>query len=509
MLTRLKIDGFKNLVGVDLHFGPFTCIVGPNGIGKSNVLDAIAFLSAMSREPFHEAALKVRSDSGRHGDIRHLFHRSGDSTIDTMRFEAEMLVPATGVDDLGQPATATITSLRYVLELRLRSGYQGGSDSPLELAHESLEPIKLGDVAENLHFEHSVKWRKSVASGRRSGKSTASGKTSGSEFISTKIDSDKRYIRLHQDNRQGRPRDLLASLLPRTVLSSTNAVESPTATLARKEMESWRILQLEPSLLREPDSFNSQPQISARGEHMAATLYRMAGGSLNGFVESSESDDESGNVYARIANRLAELYEDVQTLWVDRDEKRELLTVCVRTRNQETFPARALSDGTLRFLALSILEADDRAQGLVCLEEPENGIHPFRIPYMIQLLTDMAVDTQDSVSTFNPLRQVIINTHSPIVASNVPAQSLLVAVPRKVAESGKVRKFVDFQCVKDTWRHKGGLSAAVAQGELQTYLQAVHREEPAAQTSEVAARTVKALFGNPSQMRLWGPSGQS
>jgi len=25
MITRLQITGFKNLNGVDLHFGPFTC----------------------------------------------------------------------------------------------------------------------------------------------------------------------------------------------------------------------------------------------------------------------------------------------------------------------------------------------------------------------------------------------------------------------------------------------------------------------------------------------------
>ncbi len=41
MLTRLKVSGFKNLVDVDVHFGPFTCIAGANGVGKSNLFDAI------------------------------------------------------------------------------------------------------------------------------------------------------------------------------------------------------------------------------------------------------------------------------------------------------------------------------------------------------------------------------------------------------------------------------------------------------------------------------------
>ncbi|MBF0466683.1 MAG: AAA family ATPase [Nitrospirae bacterium] len=43
MLTRFKVSGFKNLVDVDIRFGPFTCIAGANGVGKSNLFDAILF----------------------------------------------------------------------------------------------------------------------------------------------------------------------------------------------------------------------------------------------------------------------------------------------------------------------------------------------------------------------------------------------------------------------------------------------------------------------------------
>ena len=32
MLTRLKVNGFKNLVDVDVRFGPFTCVAGVNGV---------------------------------------------------------------------------------------------------------------------------------------------------------------------------------------------------------------------------------------------------------------------------------------------------------------------------------------------------------------------------------------------------------------------------------------------------------------------------------------------
>jgi AAA15 family ATPase/GTPase len=60
MLTRLEVDGFKNLVGFSADFGPFTCIAGENGIGKSNLFDVIELLSLLADKPLMEAAQHVR-----------------------------------------------------------------------------------------------------------------------------------------------------------------------------------------------------------------------------------------------------------------------------------------------------------------------------------------------------------------------------------------------------------------------------------------------------------------
>src|SRR5258708_9311626 len=101
MLTRLKVDGFKNLVGIDVRFGPFTCIAGANGAGKSNLFDAIRFLSATANHELLKAASHVRDDSGHNTDVRSLFHRVGEKVADRISFEAEMIVPPEAVDDLG------------------------------------------------------------------------------------------------------------------------------------------------------------------------------------------------------------------------------------------------------------------------------------------------------------------------------------------------------------------------------------------------------------------------
>ena len=86
MLTRLKVSGFKNLVDVDVYFGPFTCVAGVNAVGKSNLFDAIHFLSALADHRLIDAALSVRNEGGRNTDVKSLFHRVGNSFDPEMSF---------------------------------------------------------------------------------------------------------------------------------------------------------------------------------------------------------------------------------------------------------------------------------------------------------------------------------------------------------------------------------------------------------------------------------------
>lgn len=110
MLTRLRVSGFKNLVDVDLRFGPFTCIAGGNGVGKSNLFDALMFLGSLADQPLLDAALSVRAAGGIGGDVRSIFHRSAGSYDEEMDFEAEMIVPPSAVDSLRSFMRASITS---------------------------------------------------------------------------------------------------------------------------------------------------------------------------------------------------------------------------------------------------------------------------------------------------------------------------------------------------------------------------------------------------------------
>ena len=457
MLTRLQVSGFKNLVDVDVRFGPFNCIAGANGTGKSNLFDAIQFLSRLASDTFVDAAASVRSEDEKASSVQSLFHRIGNEYTDKISFVAEMIIPDKGVDDLGQPAKASISFVRYSLELAYRVDERLPFSGSFELVREELEQINLRAASRHLRFHHSKKnWRDSVVKGRRT-----------APFISTDFNEGQRVIRLHQDGgSSGRPQSILASNLPRTVLSTVNATESPTALLARREMQSWRLLQLEPSSLRKPDEFMTPPGMRPDGSHLPATLYSLAHSE-----NQTNSDEHDTWVYEQIALRLSDLIDDVYEVSVDRDEKRQLLTLQVQDKNGTPYPARSLSDGTLRFLALAVLALDPTSQGVICLEEPENGIHPERISAMLELLQEIAVDVTIPVARNNPLRQVIVNTHSPAVVHLVPPESLLIAETEQAIRDDKRFQKAVFRWLPNTWRSEASPEErAVMKGRLLYYL---------------------------------------
>ena len=96
------------------------------------------------------------------------------------------------------------------------------------------------------------------------------------DAVPQELEGGKAVIQVHQDGNAGLPQRAPAATAPRTVVATSNSVVTPTILAARREMQSWRILALEPSAMRKTDRFHSAQSISASGEHLPATLYRLA-----------------------------------------------------------------------------------------------------------------------------------------------------------------------------------------------------------------------------------------
>jgi predicted ATPase len=100
-------------------------------------------------------------------------------------------------------------------------------------------------------------------------------------------------------------------------------------------------------------------------------------------------------------NGLKDLYEGIS----DFDVLIEGGTVQVFfTEGEFVIPATRLSDGTLHYLCLLAILCDPEPPPLICIEEPELGLHPDILPKVADLLRSAATRTQ-----------LIVTTHSDIL----------------------------------------------------------------------------------------------
>jgi predicted ATPase len=410
MLTRLAVRGFANLAQVDIRFGPLTCITGPNGAGKTNLFEAIAFLAALAELPLGEAAQRACRGKLERGGVDALFFRRGQQQAAEIHFEAEMIVPATGRDDLGQQAQASMTLLRYELHLGRLAPTADRPGGGLCVLHEELIALHRSTARRSLGFPHKKAWRQSVILGRRA-----------HPYLSTRVDEQQRVVTIHQDS-GARTHDLPADALPCTVLSSArSAFAHPTLLIARQEIAGWRHLRFEPSALGAPDRADTPPGLRADGAHLAATLHHLAR------HREAQAPGGAEALYSHLAARLDALLGGVRSFRVQADSARGHLDMVLTDARGTEHHGRDLSDGTLRTLALAALEVDPNAGGLVCLEEPASGIHPQGVPALLAQLQALAVDPRHPCGLDNPLRQVILNSYSPALLAGIPDEQLLLA----------------------------------------------------------------------------------
>lgn len=388
MITYIKINGFKSFNNFEMEFTPFTVIAGANASGKSNLFDALSLLSRLVDTDNLKKAF-----SGQRGEFIELFTQYGDSIAEQIDFVVELLVNNEIKDAWGNSAKLKYTRLRYELSIKRFENSSGIQE--LVVSKENLFKV-------NQKEDHWIKiipkdiienWRPKVSVGKR-----------GTPYMLTTEEGDIKVVQVPQDGKAGgNKRRFPLSNATRTVLSSFDTVDFPHVLAAKEEMKSWKFLQLNPDDLRQATNKNNgEDTISISGKNLAAALFRI-----------KQKDSYALREISRKLNTFLPNFVDVNV--VDDAENKQYL-IKLKDKDNKEFSSRVLSEGTLRILALCILEYDDKHTGLLCFEEPENGIHPFRIKAMTELLKDLSVDFYDADL---PLRQVIVNSHSPVLVGNM------------------------------------------------------------------------------------------
>ncbi|HEX6750956.1 MAG TPA: AAA family ATPase [Longimicrobium sp.] len=116
-------------------------------------------------------------------------------------------------------------------------------------------------------------------------------------------------------------------------------------------------------------------------------------------------------------------------------------------------PATRLSDGTLRYLSLLAILCHPSPPPIVCIEEPELGLHPDILPTIAELLLDASQRTQ-----------LIVTTHSDALVSalsEVP-ESIVVCEP---SDEGTQLRRLDKEALSE-WLNRYSLGEIWRMGEI-------------------------------------------
>lgn len=384
MIKWVRIEGYKSFQSLNLELSPLTVIFGPNASGKSNLLDALYFISqAVNQKNLKEAFRGHRGlplESFYYGDEGYEELLKKSTLQLTFKIDVELSPPVIkkveemveakrrGIDSRIEKKIITEKLLRYcfTIEALPETGY-------LRVMNERLCAIK----------------RNGEEKKRR-------------PFLDR--EGDRIHLRM-----EGQAHPIFHEIgLDHTIISTAlYEPHYPHITAFRMELANWYTYYLEPkTLMREEVPLAEIESLGQRGENLAPFLntlkhkhqksYESLNLSLKRIMPTDASIDVEHLKEGRVGLRLSE-----NGLW---------------------FSARLISEGTLRLIGLLAAIHPRNPATMVAFEEPENGVHPVRLKIISDALKN-AVQVHG--------KQIIVTTHSSILPEYFDDKDLFVCSKEK------------------------------------------------------------------------------
>lgn len=343
LFHRLQIEGMLSFgpTGIDLSMEPLNVLIGPNGSGKTNFLEAIALLRAAPRDlgdPLvadgivawlwqgdarDSFTLNVSASDGSDGCVQHcltLTHHAGRAVVKDERIEP------LGSSDKG--------ALSYLRAPREDLPPWAAKDSPIVDLREPRGLLAQPPIQPTILFS--------------------------SDY--------------HPE---------------RSLVSFANPADYPVLWHLREQYEEIR---LHRNWSFGPAAELRQPQ-SAHGR---ADFPSDAGANLPLVLSHFRGENKTQLICA-----LRKLFDGIVDLTCP--VASGLVSLFLIERGGREIPATRLSDGTLRYLYLLAILLHPKPPPLVAIEEPELGLHPDLLPTVADLLVDASKRTQLVVTTHSDI----------------------------------------------------------------------------------------------------------
>ena len=352
MIERIVVENFKSLKKVDLKLGALNLFIGTNASGKSNFFDALRVLQGIGNGFTISEILDGKP-------------RSATSEV----WEAIR----------GGSATATFAG----------PGAQGGAVSL--------------DVWGHLPGSNGKRWQYGISFVPDTTRVTRERLNVGGDIydsspVASSALSDPVFKVRYYTGTQARPRHLafepnrpvLSQLIKRNGDGDIKRMHADAAAEVARALANMQRLDPSPQVLR---GYSQAHQIGRMGEH---------GENFAALIRAIARDEKTKDAYLSWLKQLrpAEV-SDVGTLSGAVGEPMFMLV-----EGERQYPAPVLSDGTLRFAAITAAFFQQDMPAVLTIEEIENGIHAHRVRLLVELLRSQAARGGT---------QIMATTHSPIV----------------------------------------------------------------------------------------------
>ena len=399
-LKSLRLDGILSFPpdSEAIPLTPLNVLIGPNGSGKSNLIEGIELL--------HATPTGFASAIREGGGVREWLWKGADAK-GTGSIEAQVEYLGLGLESLYGTRVES-PALRYKLSF-------------VELGHRV-------EITDEIIEDDS---------------------TTNDEVVDARF-----YYRFQE----GHP----------IVKVRTAPVLYPKSDLrAKRELDRKDIKPDESILIQLKDAF-AYPELTELGRQFGqiATFREWTFG-RSATVRRPQPTDLAADVLAHDSSNLGMLLNQIEHLGAQSEFHRYLSRFLPRFERFSTrveggtiqfylhenglklpIPATRLSDGTIRFIAILAQLLAPTPPPLICMEEPELGLHPDAIALLAGLLQEASARTQ-----------LIVTTHSDALVSALTevADSVLVCEYRggtalKRVESEKLRFWLDKYKLGEIWR---------------------------------------------------------
>ncbi|MEO8353738.1 MAG: AAA family ATPase [Chthoniobacteraceae bacterium] len=349
MITNLSVQGFKSFGAcVSTRLQPLNFVVGANASGKTNLISALRFVQCAISSNVEQAL-------GEFGGKAEVWNKLQHERREAKHLEIGFTVDSLGEFEAADEARLSVLGATYTLKVKFLS-----DNGRAAIVGEHLTAQLKSDAGEvkRFHF-HRNRTRLAILD-----------------------ESDPRFAR--EVSMEVPPQEISRPV-------AGGVLYARPVLLLREFVQSWAFFDFDANVGREPSREADSPLLGRRGENLATVLHEI-------------EEHGEGNEFRAIVDGLRGVvpgFHRLSTVALPFEAKRGFQIK--EEKLQSPLNPQSASDGTIRILLLLVAAVwSAKRAGLICIEEPENGLHPFLAEHLVKVLRRASVGRQFLVTTHNP-----------------------------------------------------------------------------------------------------------